>query len=75
MEEAASIEMRPLRKKNSKRPFAPSVEYIQKRMRKRIETSFGQISALFPKKTHAVTAPGFELKIVYFVLAFAIQVL
>jgi hypothetical protein len=28
-----------------------------------------------PKKIHAVTAPGFELKIVCFVLAFAIQVL
>ncbi len=32
MEEAASIRMRPLRKKNSKRPFAPFVEYIQQRM-------------------------------------------
>lgn len=75
LKEAASIEMRPLRKKNSKRPFAPFVEYIQQRMRKRIETSFSQISALFPKKIHAVTAPGFELKIVCFVLAFAIQIL
>jgi hypothetical protein len=75
LKEAASIEMRPLRKKNSKRPFAPFVEYIQQRMRKRIETSFGHISALLPKKIHAVTAPGFELKIVCFVLAFAILVL
>lgn len=75
IEEAASIEMRPLRKKNSKRPFAPFVEYIQKRMRKRIETSFSQIAELLPKKIHAVTAEGFELKIVCFILAFAIQVL
>lgn len=75
MEEAASIEMRPLRKKNSKRPFAPFVEYIQQRMRKRIETSLSQIAALLPKKIHAVTAEGFELKVVCFVLAFAIQVL
>ena len=67
--------MRPLRKKNSKRSFAPFVEYIQQRMRKRIETSFGQIVELFPKKIHTVTAPGFELKIVCFILAFAIQVL
>jgi hypothetical protein len=75
LEEAASIGMKPLRKKNSKRPFAPYVEYIQQRMRKRIETSFSQIAALFPRKIHAVTAGGFELKIVSFILAFAIQIL
>jgi hypothetical protein len=44
-------------------------------MRKRIETSFSQIVALFPKKIHAVTSGGFELKIVCFILAFAIQIL
>ena len=75
MEEAACIRMRPLRKKNSKRPFAPFIEYIQQRMRKRIETSFSQIAALLPKKIHAVTAQGLELKVVCFVLAFAIQLL
>jgi Transposase DDE domain len=75
LQETASIRMRPLRKRNSKRPFAPFVEYIQQRMRKRIETSFSQIGALLPKKIHAVTAEGFELKVVCFVLAFAIQVL
>jgi hypothetical protein len=75
LKEAASIEMKPLRKKNSKRPFAPYVEYIQQRMRKRIETSFSQITGLFPRKIHAVTAGGFELKIVCFILAFAIQIL
>ncbi len=75
LKEAASIRMRPLRKKNSKRPFAPFVEYIQQRMRKRIETSFSRMAALLSKKIHAVTAEGFELKVVCFVLAFAIQVL
>jgi hypothetical protein len=29
----------------------------------------------FPRKIHAVTAGGFELKIVCFILAFAIQIL
>ena len=75
LKEAASIEMKPLRKKNSKRSFAPYVEYIQQRMRKRIETSFSQIVGQFPRKIHAVTAGGFELKIVCFILAFAIQIL
>ncbi|MDQ3183474.1 MAG: IS982 family transposase, partial [Actinomycetota bacterium] len=36
---------------------------------------FSQIAGLFPRKIHAVTAQGFELKVVCFVLAFAIQVL
>jgi hypothetical protein len=75
LQEAASIEMKPLRGKNSKRPFAPFVEYIQQRMGKRVETSFSQITALFPRKIHAVRAEGFELKIVCFILAFAIQFL
>ncbi len=75
LSEAAAIEMRPLRKKNSKRPFEACVEYIQKRRRKRIETAFSQIVGLFPRSIHAVRAAGFELKIVCFILAFAIQFL
>jgi hypothetical protein len=71
--EAAGIAMKPLRKKNSKRPFAPCIVYIQERVRKRIETSFSQITNLFPKHIHAVTPQGFELKIICFILAFAIQ--
>jgi len=71
--EAAGIHLKPLRKKNSKQPFAPCIVYIQERVRKRIETSFSQITNLFPKHIHAVTPQGFELKIICFILAFAIQ--
>jgi hypothetical protein len=73
--EAASIEMRPLRERNSKRPFEACVEYIRKRRRKRVETAFSQIVGFFPRSIHAVRARGFELKIVCFILAFAIQFL
>lgn len=75
LEEAADISLKPLRKKNSKRPFAPWIEYIQKTTRKRIETTASQISSLFPKKIHAVTSYGFELKVVLFIIAFAISCL
>lgn len=75
LREAAQIELKPLRKKNSKRPFAAWIEYVQQRVRKRIETSFSQITRLFPKQIHAVTARGFELKLIWFILAFAIQLL
>ena len=50
-------------------------EFVSKSIRKYIETVFSGIRRLFPKKIHAVTPRGFELKIVWFVLAFAIQCL
>ncbi|MBI1744132.1 IS982 family transposase, partial [Candidatus Acetothermia bacterium] len=31
------------------------------------------LTGLFPKSIHAVTARGFELKLVWFILAFAIH--
>ena len=52
--------MKPLRKKNSKRSFNTWVEYVQKLVRKRVETSFSQIESKFPKFIHAVTSKGFE---------------
>ena len=62
LEEAALIEMRPLHQKNSKRPL-PLSSSTSSEMRKRIETSFSQIVICLPE-IHAVTASGFELKIV-----------
>lgn len=69
------IKLAPLRKKNSKRSVARYTEYLRQYMRKRIETTFSQISAKFPKSIHAVTASGFELKIALFVIAFAVNCL
>ena len=46
-----------------------------KPIRKYIETLFSSITKLFLRKIHAVTLQGFELKIVWFLLAFAIQCL
>lgn len=42
-------------------------------MRKRIETTFSQIKAMFPRHIHAVTSRGFQLKVSLFVIAFALQ--
>jgi hypothetical protein len=50
-------------------------EFLSKPIRKYIETAFSSITNLFSKKIHALTPRGFELKIVWFVLAFAIQCL
>jgi hypothetical protein len=50
-------------------------EFLSKRLRKYIETVFSGLTSMFARKIHAVTARGFELKIVWFVLAFSIQCL
>jgi hypothetical protein len=63
------IALRPVRKKNSKRPFPPWVRYFQRLYRQAVETAGSLIERLLPKSIHAVTAEGFELKVVLFVLA------
>jgi hypothetical protein len=69
------LHLKAQRRKNSKRPLPAWEEFLSNRIRKYIETVFSGISGLFSKKIHAVTPRGFELKIVWFVLAFAIQCL
>jgi hypothetical protein len=65
----AGIQLSPFRKKNSKRPVAPWIHYLQFHYRKMIETTGSLLSNLLPKKIHATSASGFELKILLFVLA------
>ena len=65
----AGRELRPLRKKNSKRPDPAWMTYLLSRYRKVIETTGSLIEKLLPKHIHAVTARGFELKVALFVLA------
>ena len=61
------------RKSNAKRQLSGSWHYLQNYWRKRIETTFSRITALFPKKIHAVTARGFELKAFLFILAYSLS--
>jgi hypothetical protein len=42
-------------------------------MRKRIETVFSQITAMFPRRIHATSFRGFQLKVSLFVIAFALD--
>lgn len=69
----AGIIFQPMRKKNSKRPFPPWICYLQHAYRKMVETTGSLLNQLFPKRIHAVTAQGFELKMVLFVLALSFQ--
>ncbi len=65
--------LQPFRKKNSTPPFPACLEYLERLGRKPIETTGSLISCLFPKSIHATTAPGFELKVFLFVLAYSIN--
>lgn len=71
----AGLRMRPLRKKNSTRPFEPWIFYLQSTYRKIVETAGSLVERLLPKHIHAVTAQGFELKVGLFVLASSINAL
>ena len=75
LEEAGGLHLKAQRKKNSKRPMPAWEEFLGKPIRQYIETVFSGLTSLFAKKIHAVTPRGFELKIVWFLLAFSIQCL
>jgi hypothetical protein len=73
--EEVGLHLKAQRKKRSKRPMAAWEEFLSKPTRQYIETVFSNLSALFARKIHAVTPRGFELKIVWSLLAFSIQCL
>lgn len=67
--EATGIQLLPIRKKNSTRPLPPHQQYLQHRYRKIVETTASLLERLLPKSIHAVTNQGFELKLIFFMLA------
>lgn len=69
------IELCPLRKKNTKRTIPAWEAYLRGLYRKAVETAGSQITRRFPQAIHAVTAAGFELKLVLFLLAYSVDCL
>lgn len=61
------------RKTNATRQHSGCIQYLQSILRKRIETTFSQITNMFPRKIHAVTKQGFLLKLVIFIVSFSIE--
>lgn len=62
----------PQRKENSKKPWSFKVFNTINRVRKRIETSFSQINTMLPRRIQAVTAKGFELKVILGIVSLAL---
>jgi hypothetical protein len=75
MLQEAGIRLLPIRKKTSKRPHKPWERGLQWLCRQQVETSGSLIDRKLPKSIHSVTAEGFELKVVLFVLAFSLSYL
>ena len=69
----AGISLKPVRKKNSKRQYPAWEVYLQQGVRKRVEVSNSLIEQLLPKSIHTVTAAGFELKVLLFIIATSIK--
>ncbi len=70
---SVGIQLCPLRKQNSKRPIPPWETYLRELDRKVIETTNSLVTRRFPKAIHAVSAIGFELKVVLFLLTHSID--
>jgi len=68
---AVGMTLAPLRKKNGKRAIPPWATYWRQQVRQYIETVGSLLTNRFPKTIRAVSAAGFELKIVLFVLAYS----
>ena len=71
--EAQGINLMIARKSNTKRPHDPWENFLISNSRKRVETTFSQISSMFPKRIHAVTVDGFLLKVILFIFVFTIN--
>lgn len=70
---ALGINLAPLRKRHSKRAIPPWEPYLRSLYRKYIETAGSVLLQRIPKTIHAVTATGFELKLVLFLLAYSLD--
>lgn len=73
LKDAENIDLLVERKSNSTKKHEPYVDYLISSMRKRIETTFSEISNLLPRTIHAVTEYGFLLKVVIFIFGYAIS--
>lgn len=70
MKDGDDINLMIQRKSNSKRKDEPWTRFIKETMRKRIETVFSGLKALFLRTIHAVTFKGFLIKLVIFIMGY-----
>ena len=69
----AKIQLIPQRRRKTKRPHSPPMQFLQKCNRRKVETAFGEIARLLPRSIQARTPKGFELRVFLFIFAYAIK--
>ena len=65
----AGITLKPLCKKSSKHQYEPWEVYLHHHYRKPMEVTNSLITQRLPRSIHAVTAAGFGMKVVLFLIA------
>lgn len=73
LQEFEKIKLIADRKANATRRHSGCIQYLQSILRKRIETTFSQLTRMLPRKIHAVTKKGFLLKLVIYIVSFSIE--
>ncbi len=73
LSEADGVRLLVCRRSDSKRRDVPAMHDYKQWLRRRIETLFGEITKLFPKKIHATTLSGFIMKISLFMFAYQVD--
>jgi hypothetical protein len=72
LKEEAGLRLVVPRRSNMKQQLEGCLEYVCCLSRKRVETTFSQLAERLARSIHAVTARGFELKVMLTVLAFSL---
>jgi len=72
LREEAGLRLVVPRRSNMKEQLDGCLEYVCRVRRKQVETTFSQLSERLARSIHAVTARGFELKVMLTVLAFSL---
>jgi hypothetical protein len=75
LEHDASISLMPQRKKNMLKQYSECIKNIVNYNRKKIETTFSQITKLFPRSISARSSRGFELRVFLFIFGYVFQVI
>lgn len=75
LQEAGGIKLLSQRRRNAKRKRPAWQEFASARIRKRVENTFSRLTHWFPRHIQAVTRRGFVLKLVCFLVAFAVDCL
>ena len=72
LDEEAGLRLVVPRRSNMKDQLDGCLDYVCRLCRKRVETTFSQLTERLARSIHAVTPRGFELKIMLTVLAFSL---